>query len=58
MLTVPEKHALKIARDTMKMHCIGVRVMGGPNHVDAVAGIKRLTGKRVALHEDCDCEAS
>src|SRR5208282_134274 len=44
-LSVPEKHQLRIARDTMKMSDIGARVMGGMSKDDARAVILRLTGK-------------
>jgi hypothetical protein len=41
--TVFEKHQLKIARDTLKMHPAGAAVMGGPSHAEARAIIARLT---------------
>jgi hypothetical protein len=44
-LTIPERHQLKIARDTLKMSEAGARIMGGPNHAEAREIIKRLTGK-------------
>ncbi len=45
-LTVPERHQLKIARDTLKMSDIGARIMGGPDKVTARRIIKELTGKK------------
>lgn len=44
-LTTAEKHQLKIARETLKLSEFGARVMGGMNHDEARAIIKRLTGK-------------
>lgn len=44
-LTVPEKHQLKIARDTLKLSDAGARIMGGMTKDEARMIIKRLTGK-------------
>jgi hypothetical protein len=44
-LTVPEKHQLKIARDTLKMPDAIAAVMGGPTKEEAREIIRRLTGK-------------
>lgn len=44
-LTVPERHLLKIARDTLKMPEAMVGVMGGPDKAEAKRIIARLTGK-------------
>src|SRR5208337_2949105 len=44
-LSVPEKHQLRIARDTMKMSDIGAQIMGGMSKEEARAVILRLTGK-------------
>jgi len=44
-LTVPEKHQLKIARDTMRMTEAGALIMGGMTKAEAKAVIKKLTGK-------------
>jgi hypothetical protein len=44
-LTVFEKHALKIARDTLRMPDAMLGVMGGPSKAEARETIKRLTGK-------------
>jgi hypothetical protein len=44
-LTVPEKHQLKIARQTLKMNDVMARVMGGMTKDEAREVIKRLTGK-------------
>ncbi len=46
-LTVPQKHQLRIAYDTLKMSDIGALIMGGPSKAQAVEIIERLTGKRV-----------
>lgn len=43
-LSVPEKHQLRIARDTMKMSDAGARILGGPNKEEARAIIIKLTG--------------
>ena len=45
MLSVPEKHQLKIAKATLKMSAIGAMIMGGPNHKEAREIIARLTKK-------------
>jgi hypothetical protein len=45
-LTVPEKHQLKVARDTLKMPATMLGVMGGPSKEEARAIIERLTGKK------------
>ena len=47
-LTVPEKHQLKVARDTLKMPDAMVRVMGGPTKAEARAIIRYLTRKQKA----------
>lgn len=44
-LSVPEKHQLKIARDTLKMRPEFARIMGGPTIEEAREIIHRLTGK-------------
>lgn len=54
-MTVPEQHQLKIARASMKMHCTGIRIMGGPDHVESAFIIARLTGKFTKLDPDCTC---
>ena len=46
---VAKRHQLAIARKTMKMHCIGARIMGGMDHVKAAELLNRK------LPEDCDC---
>ena len=46
---VPEKHRRRIARDTMRMHCAGCRIMGGMDHAEAA----RLLG--VPIPEGCNC---
>ena len=56
-MQIADKHALKIARDTMRMHCVGARVAGGPNHADAARTIKQLTGITATLDADCTCVA-
>ena len=57
-LSVPKRHQLKIARDTLKMHCIGARIMGGMGeapHRKALSVIHNLTGVIVAAPDDCTC---
>lgn len=46
-LSVPERHQLKIAYDTLKMPDAMVGVMGGPDKEESREIIKRLTGKTV-----------
>lgn len=45
-LTVPERHQLRVARDTLKMSPAMAAVMGGPTRAEACEIIERLTGKR------------
>ena len=44
-LSVPDKHLLRIAKDTLKMPDAMVGVMGWPNKEQAREIIKRLTGQ-------------
>ena len=46
-LTIPEKHQLKIAKDTLKMNPTMARIMGGMTKEQARKVIKKLTGKEV-----------
>lgn len=39
-----DRHQLKVARDSMRMNCPMMRIMGGPNHYEAASIIHRLTG--------------
>ena len=45
-LSVPDRHQLKIARDTLKMSDAGALVMGGPTKEEAREIILRLTGRK------------
>lgn len=44
-LSVPERHQLRIARDTLKMSEVGALILGGPNHAEAREIITRFTGQ-------------
>lgn len=44
-LGVPERHQLRIARDTLRMSDVVARVMGGPTKEEAREIIRRLTGR-------------
>jgi len=44
-LSVPEKHQLRVARQTLKMSDVGARIMGGPSKDEARRIILDLTGK-------------
>lgn len=44
-LTVPEKHLLRIARDTLKLSDAMVQVVGGPSKAEAREIIRQLTGR-------------
>jgi hypothetical protein len=48
---VADKHQKKIARDTMKLHCLGAKIMGGMDHPTAA----KILGKPVP--NDCTCQA-
>lgn len=59
-MDVGQKHQLKIARDTMRMHCTGARIMGGMGadpHKEAARIIFKLTGRRATIDPDCTCVA-
>ncbi len=48
-LTVPEKHQLKIARQTLRMSDIGARIMGGmtkPEAREFIRKHRKVKGKR------------
>jgi len=45
-MTIPEKHQLKVARETLKKSELFASLMGGPSRKEAMAIIKRLTKKR------------
>jgi len=49
-LSVPEKHQLKIAKDTLKMSDAMARVMGGMTKEEAREVIKKLEGKNDGRH--------
>jgi hypothetical protein len=49
MRDVPKEHQLRIARETMKKTCGGLRVLCGMDHVEAA----ELLGRRVPA--DCTC---
>ena len=54
-----EKHQLRIARDTMKMHCAGAYILGGLGenpHREAARIILKLTGKPVTIDPECTCK--
>lgn len=51
-LSVPERHQLRIARDTLNMPDAMVGVLGGPDKAESRAIIRRLTGKHpTELHK-------
>ena len=54
-LSVPDRHALRIARKTMTLSCVGAQCMGGPDHHEAAETIHRLTGAFVGIDFDCYC---
>ena len=54
-MSIPEKHQLKIAKSTIKLSCIGAKIMGGMSHIKAIEVIKTLTGKREQIDNDCTC---
>jgi hypothetical protein len=43
-LSIPEQHALRIARDTLRMPDAIAAVMGGPDKKTARKIVRRLTG--------------
>ena len=55
-LSVPEKHQLKIAYDTLKMPDEVAGVMGGPSKEEAIQIIKKLTGKTPSIKEEFTLE--
>ena len=54
--SIPDKHALSIARKTMNLSCIGCLCMGGPDHYAAAETIHRLTGVFVNIEAGCSCK--
>jgi hypothetical protein len=44
-LSIPEKHQLRVARQTLKMNNVMARVMGGMSKDEARQIILKLTGK-------------
>lgn len=52
-LSVPEKHQLKIAKDTLKMSDAGARIMGGMDKDEARKFLKSIgyTDKEIAKME-------
>ena len=55
-LSVPERHQLRIARDSMRYACPMLGVLGGPNHYRAASIIHELTGQIVCIDADCVCK--
>ena len=52
-LSVPEKHQLKIAKDTLKMSDVGAMIMGGMTKDEARDVIDRLLGHTsIAIADD------
>ena len=53
-----QTHQLAIARKTLRLSCPGVRILGGPNHAEAIRIIAKLTGKRLDATsiKCCDCK--
>lgn len=45
-LTVPERHQLRIARQTLNMNDASVNILGGVSKAEARDIIARLTGRR------------
>ncbi len=45
-LTIPERHQLKIARQTLKYSDVGSKIMGGPTKEEARKIIEKLTGRK------------
>ena len=54
-LSVPQRHQLKIAKDTMRLTCLGTNCLGGMDHQCAVAVIKEFTEQTVHVASDCIC---
>lgn len=54
--TVADKHQLKIARSSMKLSCLGCRILGGPNHYEAASIIHSITRQIVPIDVDCTCD--
>ena len=54
-LSVPERHELRIARQTLKVHPALVGVLGGPTLTEAWHTVYRLTGRwptQTEVHPD------
>jgi len=53
-MDVARKHQTKIARDTMKLSCLGAQCRGGMDHVEARRFFLTI-GKLVEVPDDCQC---
>ena len=53
-LTTPQKHQLKIAKDTLKMSDAGAKVMGGMTKNDAKKFLKSIgwSDKKISSYEE------
>jgi hypothetical protein len=49
-LSIPDRHRLKIARDTLKMNDVFANIMGGMTKEEARKVIYELTGEEI-VHE-------
>ena len=56
-LAVPERHQLRIAKASMAKHCVGLAILGGPNHYESARIIERLSGAIVGIDADCTCKS-
>jgi hypothetical protein len=48
MQDIAKRHQLNIARKTMRLSCVGTRILGGMDHIEAAKLLKTKT--------DADCE--
>lgn len=57
VLSVPDRHQLRIARDTLRMSDAMVAVMGGPDKATARKIIRELTGKEPIEEGERQCKS-
>jgi len=53
-MTIPEKHQLKIARQTLRLSDVGARIMGGMTKAEALDVILRLVPPSRPRYRDRD----
>ncbi len=53
---IAREHQTKIAIKTMKLSCVGAKIMGGMNHREAVRFLNSTSFRAFILPASCTCE--